>query len=296
MYLSAMWSAELRDAAGFASAALIRLKKGIVMQRVWWGLIICASALAQDFYVAVDGCDDNAGTKLQPFATVDRARAAVREYKDYQGWPDGGVTVWIREGQYPVEQSIEFTYRDSGLPGAPVVYRAFPGETVRLQGGVAIAPEHFVPVTDPAILSRIVEEEARSHVLQLDLNALGITDLGQMSARGFRRPYVNPGLELFFNAEAMTIARWPNDSTVPIGRVLDSGSVPRQGDLENRGGVFMFDYDRAKHWSQADDIYVSGIFNKPWADDTIKVEKIDTAERTITLAYAHMYGIGRGAE
>ena len=53
MYLSAMWSAELRDAAGFASAALIRLKKGIVMQRVWWGLIICASALAQDFYVAV---------------------------------------------------------------------------------------------------------------------------------------------------------------------------------------------------------------------------------------------------
>ena len=33
------------------------------------------------FYVALSGNDDNPGTETKPFATLDRARDAIREYK-----------------------------------------------------------------------------------------------------------------------------------------------------------------------------------------------------------------------
>ncbi len=257
-------------------------------------ILICSTVFAQYFYVSPSGSDSADGTKNAPFATLERAKQAVRRFKADKGWPSGGVNVWLREGNYYIEKSVVFDFYDSGTADAPVVYGAYPGESVSIRGGVDIAPKHFKPVTDAAIRERIVEKDAVDKIVQVDLKSIGITNFGSMNARGFRRPYINPGLELFFNNEPMTIARWPDDGFVPIGRVLDKGSMPREEDYENRGGKFMYNYDRANHWSNADDIYVSGNWASPFADDTIKVAKIDAGAKTIELAYAHMYGIKSG--
>ena len=56
----------------------------------------CMAAEVQTgFCIATDGRDQNPGTQDKPFATLERARDAVREARK-PGLPKGGVTVWLR--------------------------------------------------------------------------------------------------------------------------------------------------------------------------------------------------------
>ena len=162
-----------------------------------------------------------------------------------------------------------------------------------LSGGRELAPKAFRPVSDPVILARL-PETSRGKVLQVDMKAQGITDFGEMKVHGFGHPYANPGLELFIDDKPMPLARWPNRGMVPIGNVLDPGSIPRQGDFSGRGGTFTFDVDRPQRWKAARDIWLSGLFHYGFADDTLKVKSIDYVKKTITLAQPHVYGISTG--
>ena len=256
-------------------------------------LALVAGVSATELHVAVAGSDTGDGSAGRPFATLERARDALRALQAGPGLPAGGVTVWLHGGEYERAQPFELGPADSGTADKPIAYRAVPGERVRLSGGRRLPATAFGPVTDPVVVARL-DPAAREKVVVADLRALGITEYGQMRARGFRRPYVNPGLELFCGDQALTLARWPNTGTTPIGKVLDKGSVPRNGDFANRGGRFAWSSARPARWLQADDVWLSGLFNYGYADDTIKVAAIDAAERTITMAQATMYGIANG--
>ena len=85
-------------------------------------------------YVAPDGNDANLGTKAQPFATLPRAMAAVRDLRSGDLPPDP-VTVYLRGGTYAVREPIVFTPADSGTADAPVTVAAYPGEQPVLSGG-----------------------------------------------------------------------------------------------------------------------------------------------------------------
>jgi hypothetical protein len=251
-----------------------------------------------DLYVSPDGDDAwsgtlpaaNAGGTDGPFRTLERARDTLRINRD----ATRPVSVWLTPGVHERRGPFELDERDSGTPAAPVVYRSLPGERARLLGGRILPSGVAVPVTDAAVLARIIDPEARPHIRQIDLAKLGIDNYGTMRARGFRRPYVNPGLEVFIDGVPLELARWPNEGTVPIGKVLDTGAVPRSGDYSERGGVFQFDYERPHLWTQAKDIWLSGLFGVGYADDTIRVASIDLEQRTITMAQSHMYGIKSG--
>lgn len=91
---------------------------------------------ATDLYVAIDGSDATEGSLLRPFATIERARAAVRER--IAAGLDADATVTLRGGTYYLPSGIEFGPQDSGTSDHSVTYRAYPGETVRLVGGVEI--------------------------------------------------------------------------------------------------------------------------------------------------------------
>ena len=254
----------------------------------------CIDASAVEIYVSAGGSDANSGTKDKPFQTLERARDQIRDLKATSGPLKDGAIVWIDGGVYERDKTFELDENDSGLDGAPIVYRAFDGREVRILGGRRIADSYVAQVTDSAVLNRIIDTQARPKIRQIKLKALGITDFGQMSARGFRRPYVNAPMELFINGDAMQLARWPNKGAVQIGKVLDKGSVPRQDDFSNRGGKFTYDYDRPANWKLADDIWISGLFAYGYADDTIKVYDINQQEKSIQLVQPHLYGIMSG--
>lgn len=249
----------------------------------------CNHVRAAEFHVAPDGDDAAAGTAAAPFATLERARDAVRTLKDARGLPEGGVAVMLRGGVHRRDATFALTTADGGAPGSPVVYRAAEGEQVRLVGGVDIPPEAFRPVTDEAILARL-DEAARGNVLQADLRALGATGFEEDWPVTFRGYAGWP--ELFFAGEPMQMARWPNEGFARMGEVVDRGSRPRWQETPERPGAFRYDGDRPERWLTADEVYLSGYWCFRWYDQAIRVAEIDTEDKVIRFAAPHVYGIG----
>ena len=249
-----------------------------------------------NLYVATNGNDawsgrlptPNADATDGPFATLEAARDAIRSLKQ------GGVTVWIRAGLYPLSQTFSLGVQDSGTASAPIVYRAFPEEQVRLLGGYQVT--HFTPVTDSAVLARL-DEAARPHVVEADLRELGITDFGQLCSRGFNRPITPAHLELFFNDTPMTVARWPNEGFVNIaGWPAEAHQDDEHGkDIGDLSHGFFYEGDRPRRWKTFEDIWLHGYWAWDWANSYEQVESIDVEQRLIkTVPPGGHYGFRTG--
>lgn len=257
----------LRGCVGMRSFAVLLL------------LLLTTAAQATELYVAPNGNDRNPGTKAKPFATLERARDVLRLMK--RG--PGATTIWIRGGVYQLDKTFTLEAGDGGREDAPIVYRACEGETVRITGGRRI--KDWKPVTDRAVLARL-PAEARGRVLQADLKALGITDYGKLTPRGFGRPVTPAHMELFFDDKPMELARYPNDDWMKIA------DVPAGKD----GGKFTFDGDRPARWAAADDIWIHGYWTWDWAESYEKVKSIDLRTKEIVTEPPHgVYGYKKGA-
>jgi hypothetical protein len=105
-----------------------------------------AAAGAKHYYVATGGSDAWSGGlaaatpagKDGPFATVSRARDAIREHRGSHAERYAYV-VNIRGGVYHLAERIKFTPEDSGTRECPVTYQAFGEEKPILSGGHPIS-------------------------------------------------------------------------------------------------------------------------------------------------------------
>ena len=227
-------------------------------------------------YISPDGDDRNEGSIKKPFATLERAGRAIEENKDQP------VTVLLRQGYYSLART--FTLDKKRMQGEfPVLITSFPGETAHITGGMKI--DGFEP------LDRLSEEynkfdpEIRDQVYRVDLTKRGITDYGQLTARGFGRPIQPSGLELYFNEKPMTLARWPNDSWTTIA------AIPEE--LERKG--FTYPGDRPARWLNAPDLWLHGYWKYDWSDNYVKVAAIDTVlKRIITEPPYSNYPYSKG--
>src|SRR6266480_1891110 len=91
------------------------------------GMLFGPAALA-DFYVSPGGSDAGAGTLASPFASLEKARDAVRAAKQSSPTRGGAVTVWLRGGDFVRTNALALSALDSGSEGAPVVWRAYGDE------------------------------------------------------------------------------------------------------------------------------------------------------------------------
>lgn len=87
-------------------------------------------------FVDASGSDDNPGTQDAPFATLQKARDAVRAINSSM---TSDINVYIRGGRYPLSQTLTFDQGDSGTNGYRVIYRAYPGEIPHISGGQKIS-------------------------------------------------------------------------------------------------------------------------------------------------------------
>lgn len=250
---------------------------------------------AREFHVAPGGSDANPGTPDRPFASLERAREAIRAVKAATGLPDGGVAVVVHGGHYAVRRTFELTAADSGSLQAPVVYRAAEGDRPVFSGGARI--KDFEPVRDPAILARL-PEGARGRVLQADLRRNGVTNVppvrvgGFASGAGFRS---HPALEVFFDGAALPLARWPNAGFVKVAEARGPTALPGGGPAGTKEGVIRYTEERPGRWQDDKDILLYGYWFYGWADSYERVATIDPAKREITLAPPfHGYGYRAG--
>jgi hypothetical protein len=85
------------------------------------------------YYVSTTGGDSNKGTIEQPFASLQVAQNAIRNYKSKgQKVP---VEIIIKGGVYHLDETLELIPEDSGTEEAPITWRAAENEKVILSGG-----------------------------------------------------------------------------------------------------------------------------------------------------------------
>ena len=87
------------------------------------------------FYVAPTGSDSNPGTEAAPFKTITKAQKAVREIN---GTMTGDIVMYLREGTYQLNSTVNFDERDGGKDGHYVRYKAYKGENPLITGGKPI--------------------------------------------------------------------------------------------------------------------------------------------------------------
>ncbi len=242
------------------------------------------------FYVAPAGADSNSGAFSAPFATLERARDAVRAERKRA--PGTACTVYLRGGLYPLHATVAFNERDSGQAGAPVLFKAWAGEEVRLSGGVRIASGRVGPVSDSTVANRLITR-VRDKILQIDIAGVP-ADMSRLQPHGFGRPYSMPPPELFGRERAYVLARWPNRGYTGYDRVVAEGSRPCDGDTSGRGGVIVYQAGRIDRWQHAEEPWISGFFHYGFADDAVAVGKVDSGKKELTTAQPTFYGFAAG--
>jgi hypothetical protein len=242
------------------------------------------------------GDDAHTGDADRPFATLTRARDAIREIMRQGSLPPGGVNVVVHGGEYRVDTTWKLEAEDSGSADAPVVYRAADGQTPRFRGGLRLTG--FGPVTDPALRERL-PEAAREQVFQVDLRAAGVTNLLPLKLGGFGSGHgftTHPAHELFFNGRALPLVRGPNEGFLRIEDVLVKDGTRGYDREGSKVGRFRYEGDRPARWVNEPDLLLYGYWFWDWADSYERVVSIDPAAHTITLAEPfHRYGYSIGA-
>ena len=231
----------------------------------------CLPALAAvELYVAPTGKDDAAGTLERPFATVERARDALRELRA-TGKPAGPATVYLRGGRYALGQTLKLEAQDSGTAEAPVVFRAYRDEKPVLSGGRAVTG--FVP--------------GEGQILKADLAAQGLKGVS------FK--------QLFLGNQRQVLARYPNfDPANPItgGWAYVDSKAPTDGTtwVTSTTGRRVLHADAAdvRQWSEPTQGRVCIFAGFEWWNDFVPIASADPARRTITLAQDCSYRINPG--
>ncbi len=259
-------------------------------------------------HIAVNGRDNGSGALAEPdargndgpFATLDRARDAVREWRRTGG--GGPAEVVIGAGTYRLTESFVLGPEDSGTANAPVVWRAAEGLEVRLIGGVEVTASELKPVTDPATLNAL-RPEARERLRRIDLSALGVTLRSGFAALGFGFPDIAADPEIFADGEPLRLSRWPKEGYLAVREVLKEGA--KVGDPERQaggvesgvgddGGVFTCDEPRMAAWNAGRGICAFGYWMWDWAPSRNPVAEIGSDR--VKLAGRTNYGIRPGRQ
>ncbi|MDY4975950.1 MAG: right-handed parallel beta-helix repeat-containing protein, partial [Clostridia bacterium] len=245
------------------------------------------------YYVATDGSDDNSGSIDAPFATIEKARDMIAAGE----LPEGGATVYIRGGTYPVSNTISFTSQHSGQADKPIVYQAYPGEEVSFVGGKTLDTSKMKKVTDEALLNRLVDQNAKEHLMSINLGEQGV-EMTPLEPYGWGFSSYNP-TEIYMNGTKLKEARWPNDDksqnliqTTPIMESDKKYNYAKQPiklsypDAENRS---------SKWTVKRGDAYVGGAIVALWATCDLRIDQLDAANKVVTTIDPSSYSLEPGA-
>lgn len=230
-------------------------------------------------YVSPKGDDRNAGTLSHPLKTIGAALGKMKEITAGQQ-----VEVMLRGGTYEIDATLEVN-RDH------VFIHPYQDETVTISGGKSVTRNSLKPVKEQAVLDRL-QPQVRSLIREIDFKKNRMELVG-LHATGFGRPSQVAWTEVFVDGQPLRIARWPNDSTVMIGKIQESG-VAKEG-KEAPFPVFGYQEERPSGWKSVENMWISGYFAHGYADDMICVESIDTIHKMIHTRQHTVYGFMTGA-
>lgn len=213
------------------------------------------------------------------FAVRDRIRALTPAQKKE------GVTVLLRPGVYRSKGLILEGEDDSGVAGAPIVWKAEQPGTVRFSTYSEVPARSFVEWKDGILVAPL--EKANFH-------RLTSPQWVASESKSIQVPH------LIVDGKMMTPAQWPNEGWTNIASFVDegwkvsNGNTPVRTEGARRGGTFRYSGDRPSRWLNDRDYWLEGYWCFDWDSSCIRVKEINAATNAITLAAPHAYGVRQG--
>ena len=265
----------------------------------------------QTLFVSPQGNDNWSGrlaTPLEdhsdgPLASLKAARDIARSWIADSTRPREDILINLREGDYLLSQTLELTAADSGIGPAPVVWQAYPGETVRLHGGMVLKGFKRLDRTD--IVNRIPPQH-QDQVYVINLRKAGIDYPPELERRVWYELQKAGPLQLYYDDELMTLARYPNEGWVTVQDVPQDPGPPvieghhadkRDGKVPTgrHYGAITYENTRPEQWANIGDAWLHGYWTWDWAESTQRVDSLDTATRRLNIAPPHhRYGYTTG--
>lgn len=225
------------------------------------------------------GSDSNDGSISSPVATIEQARDIIRKMRISGKCENRPVSIILREGEYRTD-GLELGLVDSGTENFPLTIKNYDGEKVRITGGVDIAADKLSKAS-AAVTSKIIDEDAREHIMAVNLYENGVTDLGEISRRGHLiSENALAQAEVSVGGSDMKLAGWPNDGFVGMDSVVSYGyrKNPTDGDDGKNilaGCSFTYSgYNRPTLWENPDKAWISGSLGPNFAYDYYPVESV----------------------
>jgi hypothetical protein len=220
-----------------------------------------------DFFVSPRGKDTWTGKLAEPgendgpFATLDRARKAVRALVRTLDRPRP-VRVVLRAGTYYLDAPLEFGPEDSGSRNAPVVYAAAAGEKVTLSGGLRLQGGRWGEVNN-----------RKAWTVDIPAVKAGTYRFKQLFVEGERRPRT----------------RLPKEGEFKIA------SLPGYTGDFLRSPTRRFVYaagDIVPGWRNLRDVEIVGITK--WLDNRLAIESVDATSRTVSFDRPSLFALLSG--
>ncbi len=211
-----------------------------------------------------------------PIATLNDARLQVQQFKKKH--PGKPIEVLIKGGAYPLRETVVFGVEDSGSAGAPVVYKAAPGETPVFSGGVAVEGWKKLS-TEP----KGVAEKARGKLWVAEIpkgmgqhwmiRSLYDGDTMLTRARSGSFKYADVKKENDYNRQGKkltSVLEYEGKPVAPFDRTI------------------YYKDDDIKDWPNPSDVELL-LKDRPWLANLISLDRVDTDKKIAHLAVDPTY-------
>ena len=241
-------------------ANMPKLRHTLPMAALAAALSLHAAAAPLVFHVARNGSDKwsgrfaapNAPRTDGPFATVERARDAVRDLKLQNGHElTQSVEIYLHGGTYTLDRPLHFAPEDSGTAECPVLYAAYGSEKPLLSGGRAISGWKQATVDGKRLWT------------------VEIPDVRE--GRWYFR-------ELWMNGQRRTRARSPNTGFFRISAVPD---LDIKQPYQNGQQRFQYAPGEIAQWKNPEDVNV--VIMSFWISQRRGIASLDEAQHMVNL-------------
>jgi hypothetical protein len=268
-------------------------------------LVVCFGCCAQDlfglsdrggseagfssvYFVAVNGSDDYSGRLAEantdgsdgPLATLEGARRKVRE--EIAKGLSSEVIVFIRGGEYELDETVVFDKDDSGSRNNTITYKAYQGEYPVFTGGKKL--KGWVRLKKEP---KGVTDEANGKLWYYDISA-GLNAEWRITT-------------LYNGTELLSRARSPKFKTSKEQELDRLNAQPKdvrgvEWDAEpvTFSREFRFEGEDLKDWETPSDIEILLSPKHRWLINMLPLERIDYPKKTAWFAVDATYGIPPG--
>ena len=213
----------------------------------------------ESIYVSPTGNDTNLGTEQQPFSTIERARKEVRLLKSEN--PQADITVFLRGGEYRIQNTTVFNLEDSGGLDQTITYTAYPGEKPVITSKIPI--ENWEKLT---VYSKELPKIAKGKVWVADISFIDEIKKNQPSSPSVATQSERAQLfyTLYSSGEILQRARGETFSM-------------RKTELIDRSDhkTFMFPDGAIHNWSDLYNAELNIIPLRKWVSNILPIADID---------------------